>query len=225
MNPMMLKALVQKATETMESVKVAGRPSQHLEGFNHGYLGIDSIEYQTRLLTTLDREASKTSKIPRKCVLKRAGSSYERGNSVPLTEGSYFSYLKGTWGLLLNNFPNAQKEWPNEASGQLEVPQSVGRGPTFQNGGHCDPERSSEAGRLDGEGRSERCLLHHPNSPPSSAVSEIQSGKAILQLTCLPLGLSCATWTFTKVMKPLMTLLRSWGIRIIVYTSSTKTTK
>ena len=35
--------------------------------------------------------------------------------------------------------------------------------------------------------------------------------------TCLPLGLSCAPWMFTKVMKPLMTLLRSWGIRIIVY--------
>ena len=37
------------------------------------------------------------------------------------------------------------------------------------------------------------------------------------QFTCLPFGLSCAPWTFIKVMKPLMTLLRSWGIRIIVY--------
>ena len=37
------------------------------------------------------------------------------------------------------------------------------------------------------------------------------------QFTCLPFGLSCAPWTFTKVMKPLMTLLRSWGVRIIVY--------
>ena len=37
------------------------------------------------------------------------------------------------------------------------------------------------------------------------------------QFTCLPFGLSCAPWTFTKVMKPLITLLRSWGIRIIIY--------
>ena len=37
------------------------------------------------------------------------------------------------------------------------------------------------------------------------------------QFIYLPFGLSCAPWTFTKVMKPLMTLLRSWGIRIIVY--------
>ena len=62
------------------------------------------------------------------------------------------------------------------------MPQSVGRGPTFQNGGHCDPERSSEAGRLDGEGRSERCLLHHPNSSPSSAASEVQSGREMLSV-------------------------------------------
>jgi len=37
------------------------------------------------------------------------------------------------------------------------------------------------------------------------------------QFTCLRFGLSCAPWTFTKVMKPMMTLLRSWGIRIIIY--------
>ena len=37
------------------------------------------------------------------------------------------------------------------------------------------------------------------------------------QFTCLPFSLSCAPWTFIKVMRPLMTLLSSWGIRIIVY--------
>ena len=37
------------------------------------------------------------------------------------------------------------------------------------------------------------------------------------QFTCLPFGLSCAPRTFTKVLKPVMTLLRSWGVRIIVY--------
>ena len=37
------------------------------------------------------------------------------------------------------------------------------------------------------------------------------------QFTCLPFGLSCAPWTFTKVMKPLMALLRAWGVRIIIY--------
>jgi len=44
-----------------------------------------------------------------------------------------------------------------------------------------------------------------------------QVDKVCYQFTCLPFGLSCAPWTFTKVMKPLMTLLRSWGVRIIIY--------
>ena len=37
------------------------------------------------------------------------------------------------------------------------------------------------------------------------------------QFTCLHFGPSCAPCTFTKVLKPVMTLLRSWGVRIIVY--------
>ena len=30
-------------------------------------------------------------------------------------------------------------------------------------------------------------------------------------------GLACAPWAFTKIMKAVVTLLRSWGIRIIIY--------
>ena len=42
-------------------------------------------------------------------------------------------------------------------------------------------------------------------------------GKEKYQFTCFPFGLSCAPWTFTKVMKTVMILLRSWGVRIIIY--------
>ena len=37
------------------------------------------------------------------------------------------------------------------------------------------------------------------------------------QFTCLPFGLSCAPWVFTKVLKPVAALLRSVGLRLIVY--------
>jgi len=37
------------------------------------------------------------------------------------------------------------------------------------------------------------------------------------QFTCLPFGLSCAPWAFTKVMKPVSILLRGMGVRMIVY--------
>lgn len=37
------------------------------------------------------------------------------------------------------------------------------------------------------------------------------------QFTCLPFGLSCAPWAFTKVLKPVVAFLRSLGIRLIIY--------
>ena len=36
-------------------------------------------------------------------------------------------------------------------------------------------------------------------------------------LACLPFGLACAPCAFTKIMKAVVTLLRSWGIRVIIY--------
>jgi len=44
-----------------------------------------------------------------------------------------------------------------------------------------------------------------------------QVGLEHYQFTCLPFGLSCAPWVFTKVMKPVSIFLRSMGVRMIVY--------
>ena len=37
------------------------------------------------------------------------------------------------------------------------------------------------------------------------------------QFTCLPFGLSCAPWAFTKVLRPVAAFLRTLGVRVIVY--------
>ena len=37
------------------------------------------------------------------------------------------------------------------------------------------------------------------------------------QFTCLPFGLSCAPWVFTKTHKPALTLLRELGVRLVAY--------
>ena len=37
------------------------------------------------------------------------------------------------------------------------------------------------------------------------------------QFTCLPFGLSSAPWVFTKTTKPVMAILRSLGLRMIIY--------
>jgi len=42
-------------------------------------------------------------------------------------------------------------------------------------------------------------------------------GQDHYQFTCLPFGLSCTPWAFTKVMKPTAIFLRAMGMRMIVY--------
>ena len=37
------------------------------------------------------------------------------------------------------------------------------------------------------------------------------------QFQCLPFGLACAPWVFTKILKPVAALLRQLGVRLIVY--------
>ena len=56
-----------------------------------------------------------------------------------------------------------------------------------------------------------------PIDPGHHQYLKFMLGKERYQFTCLLFGLSCAPRTFTKVMKPVMILLRSWGVRIIIY--------
>jgi hypothetical protein len=39
----------------------------------------------------------------------------------------------------------------------------------------------------------------------------------MLEFACLPFGLATAPRVFTKLMKPVVALLRQWGIRLIIY--------
>uniref|UniRef100_A0A1X7U667 Reverse transcriptase domain-containing protein n=1 Tax=Amphimedon queenslandica TaxID=400682 RepID=A0A1X7U667_AMPQE len=37
------------------------------------------------------------------------------------------------------------------------------------------------------------------------------------QFSCVPFGLFCAPWIFTKTLKPDLTLLRDLGVRLVAY--------
>ena len=41
------------------------------------------------------------------------------------------------------------------------------------------------------------------------------------QFTCLPFGLSCAPWVFTKTLKPVISAFRELGIRLPAYIDDT----
>ena len=43
------------------------------------------------------------------------------------------------------------------------------------------------------------------------------TGSQDFQFNCLSFGLSCAPWVFTKTLKPVLTLLRELGVRLVAY--------
>ena len=56
-----------------------------------------------------------------------------------------------------------------------------------------------------------------PVHPSHQRFLQFQWQDRLYQFQCLPFGLSCAPRTFTKLMKPVVALLRERGIRLIVY--------
>ena len=56
-----------------------------------------------------------------------------------------------------------------------------------------------------------------PIHPNDQLYLRFMMGKEHYQFMCLPFGLACAPWVFTKVMKPIAIFLRSMGVRMIVY--------
>ena len=80
-----------------------------------------------------------------------------------------------------------QKEWSNEASDQSKMPKPVGRIPSFQDGRLPSIAGPCKMRGLDGEGRSEGCILHHSNSPSSPITSEVCSGESPVPIHLPPL--------------------------------------
>ena len=185
-----------------------GNVHRHLEGINKRPLGLASSQrvQDTLCVPTQPRHTANSTSIP-----SRASSSNKRGAQAATGEGSGGSGTRQPGWLLFKPLLSTQEEWPNETSDQPETVERVGVHRTLQNGGNPSPEGHSTIRRLACESRSERCLLHNPNRLQSPAVPEVNAGRGELSVHSLSFGLSCAPHTFTKVLKPVMTLLHSWG--------------
>ena len=48
-------------------------------------------------------------------------------------------------------------------------------------------------------------------------MTEISSSDWTYKFNYLPFGLACASWVFTKLLKPIVAQLRQLGIRLIIY--------
>ena len=84
----------------------------------------------------------------------------------------------------------------------------------LQNGGHPHIKRHPQTRRLNDKSRREGCILHGPHGTQSEVTAMIPVAISV-QLPSL--GLSSAPWVFTKTTRPIMTILRTMGLRAIIY--------
>ena len=56
-----------------------------------------------------------------------------------------------------------------------------------------------------------------PMTPDQRRLLRFRWQGTTYQFNCLPFGLSSAPWVFTKTTKPIMTILRTMGLRLIIY--------
>uniref|UniRef100_A0A1X7TVH7 Reverse transcriptase domain-containing protein n=1 Tax=Amphimedon queenslandica TaxID=400682 RepID=A0A1X7TVH7_AMPQE len=119
--------------------------------------------------------------------------------------------------VLLEPLPSPQKGRRNETSDKPKESQQVCSPSPLQDGGTTHTQRPAQKERLDDQAGSDGRLLHdpHPKFQQTSATLSIQN--RIYQFSCLPFGLSCAPWVFTKTLKPALTVLRELGVRLVAY--------
>lgn len=103
------------------------------------------------------------------------------------------------------------------SSYKLEAPQSIYEKTSLQDGGVAQGERLTEEEQLDVFGRPERRLsVGTYRQIPRKFLRFIWQG-VTYKFKCLPFGLSSAPRTFTKLLQPVMAVLRSQGMRRVIY--------
>ena len=173
---------VQKASKgngDFDGGREAGFLCRHLEGVNRGSLG---TEYCSRVSDTFQGGTTARSKASRGQILKRTRSSIERRDRITFEEGCYLTSGTQHRRLLLHSVLSPQEEWTDETCHQSKTTQPVGGDPSLQDGGYLDPMGPTESWGLDGESRSEGCLLHHPNPSSTPTVPEVHSGRQTLPI-------------------------------------------
>ena len=190
--PILLKAQsmgFKSPPKAREPLKVAGRLAQFIDTWK--VLTGDTcmgIEYHKRVCNSSEREALAESKTLRRGILKRTNCSSKRRDKIIIREGCHLP-LQGDqrFLLMINHFSSSQKEWSDEASNQFEASEPLGGISSFQDGGYPNIAGPHKTRGLDGEGRSEGCILHHPNSSPLSTTFEVCGRESPVSIHLSPL--------------------------------------
>ena len=214
-NPMVLKAqrMGLSLQRDTSHLRMAGRLAQFVDAWK--VLTSDPWVLQAvkgfRMTFAFLYEAS------RACVSSRAGSSGEGGTPVTAGEGCCSTSYSQPRRFLLEFVPDTQKEWANETSDQPETVEQLGDSGTLQDGMYPHLTDLLQSGDWLVKVDLKDAYFTVPIDSDHQQYLRFMLDREDYQFTCLPFSLSCAPHTFTKVMKPLMTLLRSWGVRLIIY--------
>ena len=160
---------VQKSTKGKGAFKVAGRLAQFIDTWK-------MLTGDTWVLNTIKgyliplKGKPLQSQRPLEGVFSKEQTVLLKEEIKSLLEKSTISHCRETSGFFSNIFLVPKK---NGASDQSETSEPLGGISSFQDGGYPNIAGPLKTRGLDGEGRSEGCILHHPNSSPSSTTSEV----------------------------------------------------
>ena len=147
-------------------------------------------------------------------LLRATPSDSRRGESFVAKGCSPSLQPNTSRGFLLNSLSGAQERRSNEACDKLEKAKQVGNTPALQNGTLRELLKTNDwMAKID----LKDAYFTIPMHPTHQPFLRFMVNQQHYQFTCLPFGLSCAPWVFTKVMKPISIFLRSMGVRMIVY--------
>ena len=136
-NPIMLKAWgmgFKEPSKTMDSVKVAGRLAYLVDTWK-------VLTKDTWVLTVIEGYQIPlignpyNIKGPQKVCSKKSRQVFCKRKWIPFCRREPSLLSQTTQGVSTQQYSWCPKQWSNETCDQLEVSQSVGGGPTFQNGG------------------------------------------------------------------------------------------
>lgn len=106
---------------------------------------------------------------------------------------------------------------PKRGGGQSQRVKSILRTPTFQNGGYSHAAGSSQRKRPSGKDWFKRRILYPiPIWKNHQKYLQFLWKDTLLEFTCLPFGLASAPLVLTKILRPVIALLRKHGVQLII---------
>ena len=138
------------------------------------------------------------------------------GSGTVIERGSPFRSTRLPTGTPLHQLPFCYTQ-KGRGPQQSKTPKLFHSIRTLQNGVHTHVKRSFKERGLHGENRPQRRISDCPNMAESPKVSKVSLEGFTSGIRMPPLGLASTPRVITKLLKPVLSILRQGGMRLIVY--------